>query len=415
MSAKVAVVGGGPAGMMAAGRAAELGAEAVLLEKNDRPGRKLLITGKGRCNLTNAGDINDFITNIHNGSFLYSALAAFDHNSLIDFFGQRGLATKVERGRRVFPESDRARDVVDVLVNYIKRAGVRLCSGDPVDEVVLENGRVGGVRLRSGETVPATAVILATGGVSYPATGSTGDGFKIAATLGHNITQLRPSLVPLETSEPWVVDLSGLSLRNVLVRVREKNRVLAEEFGEMLFTHFGVSGPAILTLSRVVVDRLPAVGKLTLDINLKPALTPEQLDRRVQRDFQAETRRQFKNSLSGLLPKAMIPVVMEVSGIPPEKQINQISRSERQKLVELLQHFSVTVTGTRPIEEAIVTAGGVSIREIDPQSMESRLVPGLYFAGELIDIDGKTGGYNLQAAFSTGYVAGTAAAGNPVC
>lgn len=406
----IVVVGGGPGGMMAAGRAAELGAAVVLLEKNERPGRKLLITGKGRCNLTNAGDISEFISQIHNGSFLYSALAGFDNRSLMEFCHKHGLPTKVERGQRVFPASDRAQDVVGMLTRFIRHAGVELRTGQTAQSVLVENGKVSGVRLQSGLVIPAAAVVLATGGVSYPATGSTGDGFRMAAELGHTITPLKPSLVPLETTETWPADLAGLSLRNVRVRLRFQNQILAEEFGEMLFTHFGVSGPVILTLSRKAADsRESGFWPVSLELNLKPALTPEQLDRRLQRDFQEKSRCQFKNALGKLLPKALIPVIVQLSGIPPEKPVHQIARYERQALARLLQHLPLTIAGFRPITEAIVTAGGVSVREIDPKTMQSRLVSGLYFAGEIIDIDGKTGGYNLQAAFSTGYAAGEAA------
>ncbi|MGI6648437.1 MAG: NAD(P)/FAD-dependent oxidoreductase [Bacillota bacterium] len=426
---KVIVVGGGPAGMMAAGMAAKEGAKVLLLEKNPRIGRKLLLTGKGRCNITNMAPLPEFVENFPgNGAFLYGPLNAFSNQDLIDFLADQGLATKVERGGRVFPVSDRSADVLRALERFIRTAGVRVLTNQPVIGLLIEkkdtlSSQVLGVVTESSE-YRGGAVILATGGLSYPATGSTGDGYRWAVAAGHTVISPWPGLVPLEVEEKWVKDVQGLSLKNIRVTARVNqpgaqgsSRVLGEEFGEMLFTHFGVSGPIILSLSSSIAqclfkkknDDTRAEARITLSINLKPALIPEQLDRRLQRDLAANSRKLFKNSLGNLLPKAMIPVIIGLSGIPEDKFTHQITREERMKLASLLTDLRLTVTGTRPIEEAIVTAGGVSTREVDPRTMASRLADGLYFAGEMLDVDGYTGGFNLQAAFSTGYVAGRAA------
>lgn len=410
---RVVVVGGGAAGMMAAGRAAELGAPVTLLEKTNRLGKKLLISGKGRCNLTNATDIRGLVEGFPGqGAFLWSAFAAFSNQDLIEFFRSRGVPTKVERGGRVFPESDRAEEVAEALEGYLRAGGVRVVTDAPVEEILTSEGKVTGVLTRDGEGYPATAVILATGGASYPGTGSTGDGYGLAGRLGHTIIPPQPSLVPLETAEEWVRELQGLTLKNVRVRAEDSaRRNIGEEFGEMLFTHYGVSGPIILTLSRAVGQHLRAQGEpVKLHLDLKPALSEEQLDARIQRDFEKYQRKAFRNALDDLLPRSLIPVAVRLSGINPDKPVHQVTREERLVLVRLLKDFTLTVTKTRSIKEAIVTAGGIATREINPKTMESKVVSGLFIAGELIDVDAYTGGFNLQAAFSTGFVAGSAAA-----
>ncbi|MCR4441152.1 MAG: NAD(P)/FAD-dependent oxidoreductase [Peptococcaceae bacterium] len=406
----VVVIGGGAAGMMAAGRAGELGARVILLEKNRVLGRKIGISGKGRCNVTNSGELRDFIENYPcNGQFLYSSLNRFSNVNLMQFLEKRGIPLKKERGGRVFPASDRAADIVAGLSRYLAENGVDVRLGERVLEIMAANGAVRGIRTAQ-EAISAYQVIVATGGKSYPATGSTGDGYDWAARLGHTIVPLRPALVPLNIREEWVKELQGLTLKNVEASVLEEEKALAGEFGEMLFTHFGVSGPIIMTLSRKVVERAAAPGKLKLKINLKPALSKEELDRRLARDFQKYRKKQLKNALDDLLPKRLIPRIIEASGINPGKFVNQLTREERRRLLDVLTGFTLTIAGPRSLSEAIVTAGGVLLTEINPKTMESRLVKGLYFAGEILDIDGYTGGYNLQAAFSTGYAAGEAAA-----
>ncbi|NMC31993.1 MAG: NAD(P)/FAD-dependent oxidoreductase [Veillonellaceae bacterium] len=409
---RVVVVGGGAAGLMAAISAAENGAAVLVLEKMPAPGRKILITGKGRCNFTNRCEIDDFPKFFpNNGAFLYSALRAFDNQELIDFFAAHGVPSKLERGGRLFPVSDKAADIVDALVKTARQAGVRILTGRPVQSVRLADGRVSGV-IAGAETTPADAVILATGGLSYPGTGSTGDGYRMAKELGHSVTPLTPALVPLEVTEDWIGELQGLSLKNVSALVRINGRKADSDFGELMFTHFGLSGPIILSLSQAASRALKQAPRpeIVVAVNLKPALTPETLDKRLQRDFTAFARKQFKNSLGDLLPAKLIPVMIRLSGIAPEKPVHQISRDERRQLVELLQNLCFTIRGTRPVAEAVVTAGGVAVKEVQPKTMESRLVGGLYFAGEILDVDGYTGGFNLQAAFSTGFVAGRAAA-----
>ena len=412
MRKRVVIVGGGAAGLMAAISAAENGADVLVLEKMPAPGRKILITGKGRCNFTNRCEIADFPKFFpNNGAFLYSALRAFDNQDLIDFLAAHGVPSKVERSGRLFPVSDKAVDVVDALVKTARQAGVRIQTSRPVQSIRVADGRVSGV-VAGLETVPADAVILATGGLSYPGTGSTGDGYRLAKELGHSVTPLAPALVPLEVAESWIGELQGLSLKNVSALVRINGRKVDSDFGELMFTHFGLSGPIILSLSQAASRALKQTPRpeIVVSVNLKPALTPETLDKRLQRDFTAFARKQFKNSLGELLPAKLIPVVIRLSGIAPEKPVHQISRDERRQLVELLQNLCFTIRGTRPVAEAVVTAGGVAVKEIQPKTMESRLVGGLYFAGEILDVDGYTGGFNLQAAFSTGYVAGRAAA-----
>ncbi|MCW2278318.1 NAD(P)/FAD-dependent oxidoreductase [Heliophilum fasciatum] len=415
---QVIVVGGGAAGLMAAIMAARAGAKVLLLERNDRLGKKLLITGKGRCNVTNAGDLQEIIRNLPgNGRFLHTALRRFDASAVMHFFEEElGVPLKVERGARVFPQSDRAMDVVDGLIGELKRLKVTVRTGCRVSRITYE-APCWQVRSDRGERWEGRALIIATGGNTYPGTGSSGDGFRLAQEVGHQVTALRPSLVPLVTAEPWVKELQGLALKNVRVTLFDPNgRKLGEDFGEMLFAHFGVTGPIILSLSKAATDEWERQGMdralqpLRLRINLKPALTMEQLDSRIQRDFGEYQRRQFKNALTDLLPRSMIPVIIALSGIHEDKYVHQITRAERLRLVELLTGLTVTVTGHRPMSEAIVTAGGIAIKEIDPKTMASKKLPGLYFAGEVVDVDGYTGGFNLQAAWSMGAAAGQAAA-----
>lgn len=404
---QIIVVGAGPAGMMAAIRAAENGANVTLLEKMKKPGRKMMITGKGRCNITNAADVPEIIRNIHgNGAFLNSSMRTFDNQDVMEFFRQQGVPVKVERGNRVFPVSDKAQDAVDAMVHRLHELGVKIELEMPVADILTQDGRVAGVRTKSGAHYKADAVILAVGGASYPGTGSTGDGYEMAKKLGHTIVPLRPSLVPLETEEEWVRDLQGLSLRNVRVTLLANNEKVQEMFGEMMFTHFGVTGPIILSLSRKAAECLAAGKYVELEINLKPALTPEKLDARIQRDFDKYIRKSLKNGLVDLLPHKMIEPLLDYAFLDPDRPVNQVTSAERHRLVEVLQHLILIVTKTRPLSEAIVTAGGVSVREINPKTMESKLVPGLYFAGEVTDVDAYTGGYNLQAAFSMGNAAG---------
>ena len=403
-------MGGGPAGMMAAGQAAQAGANVLLLEKNQRLGKKLAITGKGRGNLTNSAAPEDFIAQFPgNGAFLYGALYRFTNEDLRRFFHDLGVPTVVERGGRVFPRSQKAQDLVDALQKFLETCGVEVRYGCKTTAILQEDGRVVGVRANV-VNFSADAVVLATGGASYPGTGSTGDGYKLAQAVGHTITPVFPALIPLETAETWVGTLAGLSLRNVTVKLTVNGRIVAEEFGEMLFTHYGLSGPIILTVSRQAAQALSKKQPTHVHLNLKPALTAEQLDARILRDFQKNIRKQFKNSLNDLLPQKLIEPVIKLSGIPPELPVHQISREQRLQLQKIITDLTFTIKAVRPLKEAIVTAGGVSIKEIDPATMASKILPGLYFAGEIIDVDGNTGGYNLQAAFSTGYVAGLSAA-----
>jgi len=403
---RVIVVGAGAAGLMAAGKAAERGLDVLVLEKNDKPGRKLRISGKGRCNITNDTDIDGLIRNIPgNGSFLYSSFYTFSNEDIMQFFTDEGLELKVERGGRVFPVSDDAKDVVSVLVRHAVESGAEIRYRSPASSIEVSNGAVKGVKLKNDETIECDSVILATGGESYPGTGSTGDGYRMAQKLGHTVTPLRPSLVPLVSSEKWVRDLQGLTLKNISITLYDRQRKkIYNDFGEMLFTHFGVSGPVILSASRHIMQY--DYRNVFLSIDLKPALSPEVLDSRIQRDFEKYSRKQFKNSLDDLLPKKMIPVIVELSQIPADKPVNQITKAERRSLASLLKGLTLEICGSRPISEAIVTAGGVSTDEIDPATMESKLVKGLFFAGEVIDVDGYTGGFNLTIAFSTGCVAG---------
>ena len=405
----VIIIGAGPAGMMAAGVAAGRGFRVLLVERNERPGRKLMITGKGRCNVTNNCSLNEFIDNVPcGGKFLYSAFSHFTPADLIEFFEARHVPLKVERGRRVFPVSDKAVDIVDALQGFICQSGCRMIHGR-VSALLLENGQVSGVRLESGATYEAAAVVLCTGGSSYPVTGSTGDGFTLAKAAGHTVTPLRASLVPIETAEEWPKALQGLSLRNITLEVydSQKGKTVYSELGELLFTHFGVSGPLVLSASAHMSDaKTLSTSGYRLRIDLKPALSKEQLDKRLQRDLLKFANRDFINSLGELLPAKLIPVFAALCAIPPQTKSNQITKTQRAAIVELLKGLTLTVKGPRPIEEAIVTSGGVKLSEINPSTMESKLVKGLYFAGEVIDSDGYTGGYNLQIAFSTGHLAG---------
>ena len=404
---RVVVIGGGAAGLMAAVIAGREGAKVTLLEKMNYVGKKMGITGKGRCNITNACDMSDFIKNTPgNGKFLYGAYERFTNEDLLQLLHDAGLETKVERGGRVFPASDSALDVRNTFMKLMKHYGVDVHLEEPVKKLLVDDGVVTGV-VTDKETYHADAVVIATGGKSYPATGSTGDGYMLAAQVGHTITDIRPSLVPIVTEESWVKDLMGLSLRNVELSVVAKNKVQAKMFGEMMFTHFGITGPIVLSLSYTVgkLMRKKNIGTIGLDINLKPALSPETLDKRLQKDFDLYSKKQLINGMKDLLPSRLIPLIIELAGIDPQKPINQISKEERQQIGYMLQHMPLTVKGLRPVEEAIVTAVGISLKEFNPKTMESKLVKGLYGAGEVLDIDAFTGGYNLQAAFSTGYVA----------
>ncbi|WP_303841294.1 NAD(P)/FAD-dependent oxidoreductase [Selenomonas ruminantium] len=404
---KIIVIGAGPAGMMAAIKAAENGADVTILEKMKRPGKKMLITGKGRCNITNAATVPEIIKNIHgNGKFLNSSLRAYDNEDVIYFFESQGVPTKVERGQRVFPVSDKAQDVVDAMVHKLHELGVKIETDSPAAEILAQDGSVKAVKLSSGASMKADAVILCTGGASYPGTGSTGDGYKMAAKLGHTLVDIRPSLVPLETEEDWVKSVQGLSLRNVKATLLVDGEKKTDMFGEMMFTHFGVTGPIILSLSRAATEALQADSFVELELNLKPALAEDVLDARLQRDFAKYQRKQLVNAMVDLLPHKLIEPVLDAAFLAPDKPVHQVTAEERHRLGQTLQHLPLTITKARPIAEAIVTAGGISVKEINPKTMESKLIKGLYFAGEVVDVDAYTGGYNLQAAFSMGAAAG---------
>ena len=407
---KVLIIGGGAAGMMAAAFAAKNGNRVEVFEKNEKLGKKLFITGKGRCNITNAADLEDFFPAVtNNPKFLYSAFYSFTNEQVISFFEELGVKTKVERGGRVFPVSDHSSDVIQALKSEMERLGVKINLNAEVKELITEKSSTGetvnGIRLVSGKKISGDAVIVATGGISYPSTGSTGDGYRFARRCGHKVSELSPSLVPMEVKEWYAGELMGLSLRNIEIRITDGKKKLYQEFGEMLFTHYGVTGPVILSASSVVGKKLKDT-ELTLHIDLKPALTEEQLDKRVLREFETNHNRQFKNAVDSLFPSKLRPVIVELSGIPEEKKVHEITKEERLRFVRLIKDFTMTLTGLRGYNEAIITKGGVSVKEIDPGTMESKLIKGLYFAGEVLDLDAVTGGYNLQIAWSTGYLAG---------
>ena len=412
---KVIVIGGGPAGMMSAISSAENGNEVILLEKMQSLGRKLLITGKGRCNITSSLDIQEFIKNTPgNGMFLYSCYKNYNNEDIINFLREQGLEVKEERGNRVFPITDKSQDVLKCFTKKLKDLNVKINYDSRVEKIIINNdNKVTGVKV-NGQIIDGDKVILATGGKSYPLTGSTGDGYKLAKDLGHKITNIKPSLVPLETYDKEMhKELQGLSLRNVGIKLidKENKKTIYEDFGEMLFTHFGVSGPTILSSSAHLVRYKNIEGKFAnkkifLTIDLKPALSMEKLDQRILRDFEELKNKQFKNSLNKLLPQKLIKVIIEKSKIDPEKKVNEVTKEERKRICFLLKNFEVVIKSFRPIEEAIITSGGISIKEINPKTMESKLVKGLYFAGEIIDVDSYTGGFNLQIAYSTGYTAG---------
>ncbi len=393
--------------MIAAGRAGEIGARVVLIEKNKKLGSKLLLTGKGRCNITNKTDKpREFINKFgKNGEFLFSSFSRFGIEKTIEFFEKKGLKTKIERGRRIFPKSDRAQDVLNILINYLKKSGVKIMTNCEAKEIIKDKNRIAKVILSGGEEIVAKNYIIATGGKSYPGTGSTGDGYKWAEKLGHKINKLRPALVPLKIKESWPKLAQGLTLRNVELTVSMGNKKLDSRFGELLFTHFGISGPIVLDLSNAIGELLEG-GVVRLILDLKPALDFQTLDKRLQSDFSKYNQKLFKNSLSDLLPQKMIPIVVELSGIPPSKKVNEITREERHKLAKLLKGLEMTVSSLLGFETAIVTSGGVSLREIDSKTMKSKLIENLYFAGEIIDLHGPTGGYNLQLCWTTGYIAG---------
>ncbi len=403
----VIIIGGGPSGLMAAGIAAKRGNNVTLIERNERPARKLMITGKGRCNVTNnCNEIYELISNIPvNGRFLYSAFSSFMPSDTIGFFEKLGVNLKVERGGRVFPVSNKAVDIVDALHNFSVDNGVEIIQAR-VKNLIVKNSKVVGVTTFEGENLNADSVIISTGGLSYPQTGSTGDGYEMATQAGHRVVEPKPSLVPLIAHEGYCTDLQGLSLRNVEINVVDtrNDKTIYKELGEMLFTHFGVTGPLILSASSHM--REMSRGRYLIYIDLKPALSFEKLDARVLRDFSDNLNRNFINSLNSLLPKKLVPVIVKLSRIKPSTKTNQVSKEERHRLVELLKGLKLTVNGFRPIKEAIITSGGIDTTEINPKTMESKLINGLFFAGEVIDIDAYTGGYNLQIAFSTGHLAG---------
>ena len=401
---KIVVIGAGAAGLLAAGKAAETADEVVIIEKNDIIGKKLLITGKGRCNITNSADIEDMIGQYpRNAKFLYSALYTFTNDDIIRIIEENGVKTKVERGGRVFPVTDKSQDVVKALKKYALKPNVSLVH-DTVKSLIISGGAVKGVKT-SKTSITADRVIICTGGKSYPRTGSTGDGYKFAKQAGHTIIEPKASLIPVLTEEKFVKDIMGLSLRNIKITAfNQKNKKVYSDFGEMLFTHFGISGPVVLSASSYIGKYQGKELKFMID--LKPALNKDQLDHRVLKDFNKALNKDFVNSLDNLLPKKLIPVIVELSGIPEHKKVNEITKKERETLVSLLKCLELTITGVRGFKEAIITQGGVNVKEIDPGTMESKKVKGLYFAGEVLDLDAVTGGFNLQIAWSTGYLAG---------
>lgn len=412
---KTIIIGGGPAGMIAAITSAKQGNETILLEQNKTLGKKLLITGKGRCNITSSLDMDEFIQNIPgNGRFLYSAFQNFTNQDIIDLLNENGLEVKTERGNRIFPITDRAVDVLNCLIDELKKNNVKIKTNSKVSRILVEENKVNGVELENSEKISCDKVILATGGKSYPLTGSDGNGYNLAKKLGHTITEIKPSIVPLKAEEYLCQSMQGLSLKNVKITIKdeEKNKKIYDDFGEMLFTHFGVSGPTILSSSAHLVRykniaELFKNNKIKLIIDLKPALSEDELDLRILRDWNELKNKEFKNSLDKLLPQKMIKTIIELTNISESKRVNEITKEERLNLVKIIKGLTINIKGFRSIEEAIVTAGGISIKEINPKTMESKIVKGLYFAGEIIDVDAYTGGFNLQIAYSTGYTAGT--------
>jgi len=401
----VIIVGGGAAGMLAGIFAARNGHNVSIFEKNEKLGKKLFITGKGRCNLTNAGDNEELLNSVvTNKKFMYSSFNGFSNYDTMGFFGELGLEIKVERGNRVFPESDKSSDVLSCLAKELNKLNVKIIYNAAITDVSAPNGRFKSVKTSKGQVVEGDSLIVATGGNSYQLTGSTGDGYKFAKSLGHKVTDILPALVPFNTKEEWVKELQGLSLRNVNVTVYDGDKEIYSDFGELLFTHFGVSGPTVLSASSFVAKNMKSKA-IKMVIDLKPALSFEQLDDRILRDFEEEKNKQFKNSLDKLFPKKLIPVVIELSKIQENKKVNEISRDERQNLVRLIKNFEFTLLGLRGFNEAIITQGGVDVKEINPSTMESKLVKNVYFTGEVLDVDAVTGGFNLQVAWSTAYAA----------
>ncbi len=409
---KIVIIGGGPAGMMAAITAAKAGADVVLLEKNEKTGKKLFITGKGRCNVTNACDTENLFANVmEHSKFLYSAVYGYDNQAVMQFFEDAGCHLKTERGQRVFPESDHSSDILRALDREMQKAGVKVRLNSEVEEVLIDNEKkqILGVRLHNREKIMADRLIIATGGISYVLTGSTGDGYRFAREAGHSVTELSPALVPFNIEEDWCKQLQGLSLRNVEATIEVEGRNIYSDFGEMLFTHYGVSGPLMLSGSSYYVHKAgnrPA----KLYIDLKPALTQEQLDKRILREFDANRNKQFKNAIATLFPAKMQNIMPMLAQIDPEKKVNEITKEERERFLHTIKHLELTITGVRDYNEAIITKGGVKLSEINPSTMESKIIKGLYFAGEVLDLDALTGGYNLQIAWSTGHLAGESAA-----
>ena len=409
---KVIVIGGGAAGMMAAVAAADAGAKVTIYEHNEKLGKKLFITGKGRCNVTNAGDMENLFANVMtNEKFLYSAFYTYDNQAVMDFIEKAGCPLKVERGDRVFPVSDHSSDIIAAFSRELKKRGVQIMLNTGVKELLVdteadgENGsRIKGVLLTNGKRDMADSVIVATGGISYASTGSTGDGYRFAQDSGHKVTERKPSLVPFNLKDEWCKEAMGVSLKNVSLRMVCGKKEIYSGFGELLITHFGISGPLVLSASSYYVSK--AKGETMLYLDLKPALTTEQLDKRVLRDFEESKNKQFRNALNHLFPQKLIPVMIQLSGIDPEKKVNEVTKEERKAFVELIKNVAMTIAGVRDFKEAVITKGGVSVKQVNPSTMESKLVMGLYFAGEVLDLDALTGGYNLQIAWSTGYLAG---------